>query len=167
MGGQSANNCSERAQKLPSGWFNWVIPFWKTPDIEVLNRSSLEGYLFLRYLKVLTIICCVGLLLTWPILIPIHALGGMGSQQLDKLTFGNVAHPTWLYAHALIAWVYFGMACSRIYSSVLTIQGSFYTWSAENLYTSLIFDKHTCSLHITPIAYPRGQFYLHACRNKY
>ncbi|KAN0089694.1 DUF221 domain containing protein [Hyaloscypha variabilis] len=98
----------ERAQKLPSGWFNWVIPFWKTPDIEVLNRSSLEGYLFLRYLKVLTIICCVGLLLTWPILIPIHALGGMGSQQLDKLTFGNVAHPTWLYAHALIAWVYFG-----------------------------------------------------------
>lgn len=94
---------------MPSGWFNWVIPFWKTPDIEVLNRSSLEGFLFLRYLNVLTVICCVGLLLTWPILLPLHSLGGKGSQQLDKLTFGNISDAKWLYAHALIAWVYFGM----------------------------------------------------------
>ena len=97
-----------------------MIPFWKTPDIEVLNRSSLEGFLFLRYLNVLTGICCVGLLLTWPILLPLHSLGGKGNQQLDKLTFGNVADPKWLYAHALIAWVYFGMDSSLNKSIVLT-----------------------------------------------
>lgn len=105
-----ANHCSERSKPLPTGYFNWIIPFFKTPDTDILNLSSLDGFLFLRYLKVLCVICCVGLLLTWTVLIPLHSLGGKGSKQLDKLTFGNVAQSTWLYAHALLAWVYFGMA---------------------------------------------------------
>lgn len=98
----------ERTKEPPSGWFRWAKEFWNTPDIDVLHHSSFDGFLFLRYLKILCVICCFGMLLTWPILLPLHTYGGGGNTQLDLLTFGNIAHPNWCYAHALIAWVFFG-----------------------------------------------------------
>lgn len=48
------------------------------------------------------------MLLLWPILIPIHVTGGAGNQQLDLLTMGNVVSANRLYAHVMLAWVYFG-----------------------------------------------------------
>jgi calcium permeable stress-gated cation channel len=54
------------------------------------------------------VICLVGCCVTWPVLIPLHVHGGMGSEQLDAITFGNVANHSWYYAHALQAWVFFG-----------------------------------------------------------
>ncbi|PVH71300.1 DUF221-domain-containing protein [Cadophora sp. DSE1049] len=98
----------ERSKPLPDGWFNWVIPFWKTPDIEILNHASLDGFLFLRYIKMLTVICIVGCCITWPVLFPIHIYGGGGTKELDMLTFGNVKHTSWLWAHAMVGWVHFG-----------------------------------------------------------
>ncbi|KAH7311115.1 hypothetical protein BKA65DRAFT_163797 [Rhexocercosporidium sp. MPI-PUGE-AT-0058] len=98
----------ERSKPLPDGWVNWIIPFWKTPDIEILNHASLDGFLFLRYIKMLTVICLVGCCMTWPVLFPIHIYGGGDAEELDMLTFGNVTHTSWLWAHALVAWVYFG-----------------------------------------------------------
>ena len=74
----------------------------------MLNHSSLDGYLFLRFLRVLGVICLVGILLLWPILIPLHVTGGAGNKELDCLTLGNVVSDKKLYAHALLAWAYFG-----------------------------------------------------------
>ena len=54
------------------------------------------------------IICGVGCLIIWPVLIPLHILGGGGNKQLDLLTFGNVDHPKWYFVHACLAWIYFG-----------------------------------------------------------
>ncbi|KPI37615.1 uncharacterized protein AB675_3932 [Cyphellophora attinorum] len=54
------------------------------------------------------IICVLGCLLTWPILLPINATGGGDDSQLDKLAFGNVVESRRLYAHATIAWVFVG-----------------------------------------------------------
>ena len=100
---------SERSPKLPTGWFNWIVPFYRIPDTHVLNHSSLDGYLFLRFLKILSVICFVGVCITWPILLPIHATGGGGLAQLDRLSFGNVVHSNRFWAHAMVLWVYFGM----------------------------------------------------------
>lgn len=99
------------------------MPFWRTPDEDVLNHSNLDGYLFLRFLKILCVICCVGMLLTWPILLPINSYGGMESKQLDKMTFGNILEPSWCYAHALIAWVYFGKMSLHCPKNQLTVTG--------------------------------------------
>ena len=110
---QQTNLCSERSPKLPSGWINWTKDFYKVPDITALNYSSLDGYLFLRYLKIVCIICGVGCIIVWPVLIPLHILGGVGDKQLDLLTFGNVAHPSWYFAHAFLAWIYFGKSRFR------------------------------------------------------
>ena len=83
--------------------------FYKIPDTTVLNASSIDGFLFLRSLKILVVICGVGCLITWPVLLPLHSYGGNDQSQLDSLTFGNVAHPTWFYVHAVQAWLFFGM----------------------------------------------------------
>jgi hypothetical protein len=98
---------SERSPPLPNAWFGWFRDFYKIPSVFVLNHSSLDGYLFLRFLRVLGVICLVGIGLLWPILLPLHATGGAGNRELDALTLGNVVSPNRFYAHAILAWVYF------------------------------------------------------------
>jgi hypothetical protein len=101
--------CSERIAKLPEGWFDWAVAFFKVPDTAMLEHSSLDGFLFLRYLKILTVICGVGCVITWPVLLPLHRYGGNGNKQLDMLTFGNIKNPVWYYVPAIQAWLFFGM----------------------------------------------------------
>lgn len=100
--------CRPPSPALPDGWFNWIIPFFKIPDTVVLNHGSLDGFFFLRFLKVLRNICFVGCCIAWPILFPINATGGGGQKELSQLTIGNVTNPTKLYAHATVAWLLFG-----------------------------------------------------------
>ncbi|EGO58484.1 hypothetical protein NEUTE1DRAFT_82913 [Neurospora tetrasperma FGSC 2508] len=96
------------AQTLPNGWIDWVKPFWKIDDDYILNNCSLDGYLFLRFLKILSVICFAGLAISWPILLPINATGGNLQRQLDKLTMGNIKLPSKYYAHVVVAWLFFG-----------------------------------------------------------
>ncbi|OAA40686.1 DUF221 domain-containing protein [Metarhizium rileyi] len=99
---------------LPGGWINWVIPFFKTPDAIILNHGSLDGFFFLRFLKVLRNICIGGCLITFPVLVPIHATGGSGLRELDLLTIGNVKDPRKLLAHVFVAWAFFGFVLYMI-----------------------------------------------------
>lgn len=72
----------------------------------------MDGYLFLRFLRILCATCFTGCLITWPVLLPINANGGGGNSQLDMLSFSNVKHPDWYYAHAVMGCVLFS-ASSR------------------------------------------------------
>ncbi|KAK4065985.1 uncharacterized protein Triagg1_8294 [Trichoderma aggressivum f. europaeum] len=101
--------------ELPSGLFNWIIPFFKIPDTYILNNGSLDAYFFLRYLKVLRNISLVGCCIVWPILLPVHGTGGNSLQQLDLLTIGNVTSgSSRLWAHAIVAWLFFGFVLFTI-----------------------------------------------------
>lgn len=71
----------------------------------------MDGYLFLRFLRVLCSISLTGCLITWPILMPIHATGGGGNTELDLLSFSNVTNPTRYFAHAIVACVLFSKRC--------------------------------------------------------
>src|SRR5690349_1725736 len=84
------------------------MPFWRIPDSFLLSHGTIDGFLFLRFLRILTLIFGVGCILIFPILLPIHATGGGGNTGLDILTMGNVTSKTYYYAHATIAWIYFG-----------------------------------------------------------
>ncbi|KAE8395110.1 hypothetical protein ETB97_011010 [Aspergillus alliaceus] len=97
----------ERSPQLPSGFINWFGHFLKISDGHVLHSSSMDGYLFLRFLRVLCATCFTGCLITWPILLPIHATGGAGNTQLDALSFSNVKDPKRYYVHALMAIILF------------------------------------------------------------
>ncbi|OAA55193.1 DUF221 domain-containing protein [Cordyceps fumosorosea ARSEF 2679] len=104
----------EPSPELPSGIFNWVVPFFKTPDTFILNNATIDGFFFIRYLKVLRNICFVGCLLAYPILFPINATGGNHNYQLAALTIGNVKDPNKLYAHLFVAWAFFGFVLFTI-----------------------------------------------------
>lgn len=87
-----------------TGWFH---DFRKLPTRFVLTHSSLDAYLYLRFLKFIIAICFFGCCLVLPILIPINATAGGNASQLDKITFSNVAKNSHLWAHTVLAWVFF------------------------------------------------------------
>lgn len=87
-----------------AGWFH---DFRKIPMRFVLTHSSLDAYLYLRFLKFIIAICIFGSCLTLPILIPINATGGGNASQLDKISFSNIAKNGHLWGHTVVAWVFF------------------------------------------------------------
>jgi hypothetical protein len=94
--------------ELPEGWFNWIKPFFAIKDDYILNNCSLDGFFFLRFLRMLSVICLAGVVVVWPVLLPINATGASGLLELDSLTIGNVKLPSKYYAHVLVAWCFFG-----------------------------------------------------------
>jgi hypothetical protein len=103
----------ERTPALGTGYFNWIKGFWQIPDAWALQSQSLDAYLFIRFLRVCTNICFVGLLMTWPILFPINATGGGGLGELQILSMSNInmedsSARNRLYAHAIVAWIFYG-----------------------------------------------------------
>ncbi|KAK3302725.1 uncharacterized protein B0T15DRAFT_543745 [Chaetomium strumarium] len=99
---------------LPGGWFNWIKPFFAITDDYILNNCSLDGFFFLRFLKVMSIICLVGCCIAYPILLPVNGTGGSGEQSLESLTIGNIKLATKFYAHVVVAWCFFGFVLFMI-----------------------------------------------------
>lgn len=92
------------------GLFGWIKDFKGLKDEYILDHQSIDGYLYVRYFKVLIGLCFVGCLITWPVLFPVNATGGGGQKQLDLLAFGNVnnagSNINRYYAHALISSIF-------------------------------------------------------------
>ncbi|KAI1816934.1 DUF221-domain-containing protein [Poronia punctata] len=108
---------SERSPSLPNGLFNWIGPFWKISDYHPLQHQSLDAYLFLRFLKIITVICFVGCCITWPVLFPINATGQGIQTELNILSYANVNPDTQYnryYAHVFIAWIFYGFVMYMI-----------------------------------------------------
>ena len=87
----------------------WYHDFRMLNDSFLLQQSSIDAYLFVRFLRVIIIICVLGCFLTWPVLFAVNATGGGSASQLDKIAFGNVDDNNRLYAHAAVAWNFFGL----------------------------------------------------------
>jgi Late exocytosis, associated with Golgi transport len=104
---------------------HWFHDFCSLGDKFVLQHQSLDGYLFLRFFKIIISICFVGSCMTWPILFPVNATGGGGASQLDKLTFSNINDNGRLYAHAIISWLFLGKSSVvRVYHATNLISRS-------------------------------------------
>lgn len=99
----------KRTPRSGAGFFGQLTNFSSLPDSLVLRHNSLDGYLWLRFFKLLIVLSFVGCCITWPILFPVNATGGGGQQQLDMLTMSNIANPVRYYAHALTACIYLGL----------------------------------------------------------
>ncbi|TLD21843.1 DUF221-domain-containing protein [Venturia nashicola] len=97
-----------------NGWFNWIPAFWRLKDHDLLEKQSLDAYLFLRFLKMINLICFVGLCMTWPVLFPVNINGGGKSKELNRLTIGNVKNPNKYYVHLFISWVFLGFVMFTI-----------------------------------------------------
>lgn len=85
-------NEEERTPNVSDSLFGWIGEFYAIPDTWILNHHTLDGYLFIRFLKISVVSCIVGCIITWPVLFPIYATGGGGQKQLNIITMGNVTN---------------------------------------------------------------------------
>ncbi|KAF2643488.1 DUF221-domain-containing protein [Massarina eburnea CBS 473.64] len=119
----------DRTPSASRSYFDWVHTLRVIPDKFVLYHVSLDAYLYLRFLRTLIFLCVVGAGITWPILMPINATGGGTSSQLDRISIGNVAKKKHLYAHAVVAWVYFGFVMFTVARERLWLIGLRQAWN--------------------------------------
>lgn len=101
------------------GFFSWIGGVGRADDSTILAASGLDGYFFLRYLRKARMICFFGCCFIFPILFPINITGGGGQQGLDILTFSNCSKKERYYAHAFVAWVFFGFVLCTIYRELI------------------------------------------------
>ncbi len=97
----------ERSPQVSNSLFGWIGEFYNISDTYVLNHHSLDGFLFLRFLKICVISCVIGCLITWPVLFPVHITGGGGLSQLDVLTMANIKNKWRYWADAGCAIIFF------------------------------------------------------------
>jgi hypothetical protein len=89
------------------------LPSWRNiPDEYVLKHQYLDGYIYLRFLKMLTLICFVGACVTFSVLFPVNATGHGMQSQFDLHSFSNInkdypGEKNRYYAHVFIGWVFF------------------------------------------------------------
>jgi len=103
-------NEEKKPEPLPKGIFQWILPLLKKSDNYIIRQAGLDGYFFLRYLFLISSVCCVAAIIIFPILLPINATGGNDNSGLDQLSFSNVANPHRFFAHAFLSWIfYFGL----------------------------------------------------------
>jgi hypothetical protein len=125
---------TQRQTPAPSpGIFGWIKDFKKLPDAYILDHQSIDGYLYVRFFKVLIVISVLGCLITWPVLFPVNATGGEGQKQLDLLSMSNVAQQppknvNRYYAHALISCIFIGVVM------VIIARESFYVVNLRQAY---------------------------------
>ncbi|KAI1420367.1 hypothetical protein F5Y12DRAFT_135261 [Xylaria sp. FL1777] len=108
---------------------DWLHTMRKLPDRFLLYHESLDTYLYLRFLRTIIIICVVGCILTWPVLMPVNAIGGGSSTELDRITISNVTKINHLYAHAVMAWVFLGFVMFMITRERLWLIGLRRAWT--------------------------------------
>ncbi|KNG51012.1 duf221 domain-containing protein [Stemphylium lycopersici] len=104
----------QRQTPAPSpGLFGWIKDFKNLKDEYILDHQSIDGYLFVRFFKVLIVISFLGCLITWPVLFPVNATGGAGQEQLDLLSMSNIdpsgTNVNRYYAHAAISCIFLGL----------------------------------------------------------
>lgn len=127
----STDRSRDRTRSFGRTYFDWVSTLWHTPDKFTLYHQSLDSYLYLRFLRTLIFICGIGCLLTWPVLLPINANGGGTATELDRITIGNVSNKGKLYAHALIAWVFFAFVMFTVGRERLWLIGLRQAWNSS------------------------------------
>lgn len=123
----------QRQTPAPSGgFFGWIKDFSKIKDVWILDHQSIDGYLFVRFFKVLIVTSFLGCLITWPVLFPVNATGGAGQTQLDLLSMSNIStagkNINRYYAHALISVVFLLVVL------VIIARESFYTVNLRQAY---------------------------------
>lgn len=104
----------KKPEPLPKDPFSWIIILLRKPDSFILQHTGLDGFFFLRYLRVFAFLFLFGLLM-YIILLPVNATNGNDNGGFDKLSIANVINPKRYYAHALMGWVWYGLVIFVIY----------------------------------------------------
>lgn len=109
-----------RPRPLSTGIFAWFKDLITRREAEILQDAGLDGYFFLRYLRLIFIISAVGVLFLFPILLPVNATGNGGETGFNQLSFTNAVNmPKRYYAHVFMGWFYFGFILFSLYRELV------------------------------------------------
>ncbi|KAL0946485.1 hypothetical protein HGRIS_012702 [Hohenbuehelia grisea] len=99
----------KRADKLPSGPWRWIPAVINSPLPDIIHKNGLDAYMFMRYLRMLMITFLIFTVITFPIIMPIDAVGiNTGREGLDRITWSNLAdspEQTRFAAHVVTAYI--------------------------------------------------------------
>jgi hypothetical protein len=85
------------------------------PDEYILNTQSIDGYLYLRFYKVIFTMCLGGCCVCLPILLAVYGSGASGLKNFNLLAISNIAaQPNRYYAPVFVSWVFFGFVMFMI-----------------------------------------------------
>ncbi|KAF2729287.1 DUF221-domain-containing protein [Polyplosphaeria fusca] len=119
-----------RTPQPSPGLFGWITDLRRVDDKYILDHSSIDGFLFVRYFKLIVIITFLGCCITWPVLFPVNATGGGGKEQLDLLSMANIpnARANRYYAHSLVSVVFLSLVM------IIIARESFYAINIRQAY---------------------------------
>ncbi|KAG0687859.1 hypothetical protein C6P40_001759 [Pichia californica] len=104
----------DRPEKLPRTPLFWFKALIKKDHAFVIKHSGLDGYLFIRYIFIISTFGLGGMLL-WIILFPVNATNGKGETGLNQLGISNVGSVGRYYAHVFMSWIYYSAIMFTIY----------------------------------------------------
>lgn len=97
----------QKSPKRSAGLLGWKSEYQELKDEFVLGHSSIDNYLWLRFFKILTLMCFVGACITWPILFPVNATGSAPNiNGLDILSFSHIQPGPRYYAQVFVSWLF-------------------------------------------------------------
>jgi hypothetical protein len=140
---------SRRPRPLKSGILNWFSDLVTRKETEILQDAGLDGYFFLRYLRLTILISVVGIIVTWPVLLPVNATGGGGQYGFNQLSFTNVVNPNRYFAHALIAYFFFGFIIFTLYRELVFYIGVKHAVLTSPAYSTLVSSR-TILISVVP-----------------
>lgn len=106
---------NERPRPLASGAIGWFKDLITRKEKDILEDAGLDGYFFLRYLRFMTLVSFVGIIVLFPILLSVNGTGGNGQSGFDVISFTNVSNPKRFYAHVLLSWIFNGFIIFGLY----------------------------------------------------
>ncbi|ODV62363.1 Rsn1p [Ascoidea rubescens DSM 1968] len=114
---------SKKPEPLPPGVYQWLIILLKKKNNFIIRQAGIDGYFFLRYLFFISAFCLAGMILVYPIIIPINITGGNGNEGLDRLSFSNINsdnnNSSKYYAHIVCSWIFNGFLLFVIYRELI------------------------------------------------
>ena len=131
----------DRTPSSRSEGTSWFHDFRTLSDRFVLQHNALDAYLYLRFLRFIVLVCFLGCCITWPILLPVNATGGGTASQLDRISFSNIAKNNHLWAHVVVAWVFFLGLLALIARERLQLVGTRQAYLLDEKHAALLSSR--------------------------
>jgi hypothetical protein len=107
---------SKRQNPLASNIIGWPLSIWNADYDDIRHHNGMDAYFFVRFLRMMTRIFIPIWLVSWAVLLPIHAAGRTnGLEGLDQFTYGNVAQHERYSAHIILIYFFTGNIPLRVY----------------------------------------------------
>lgn len=104
----------QRPERLPRTPLFWLRALVAKKPAFIIKHCGIDGYLFIRYLFIITTFGLGGICL-WVILLPVNATNGKGETGLNQLGISNVGSVGRYYAHVFMSWIYYSCVMFTIY----------------------------------------------------